>query len=98
MAVALREIRRYQKSTGLSTRKLPFCCLVREIAQDDISDTKQQADAIHSPLEYLQSRKVHAPCRARPVWPVESAAINFVKYVERCALLRDREINLLFKV
>jgi histone H3 len=31
---ALREIRRYQKSTELLIRKLPFQRLVREIAQD----------------------------------------------------------------
>ena len=31
--VALREIRRYQKSTELLIRKLPFQCLVREILQ-----------------------------------------------------------------
>jgi histone H3 len=33
--VALREIRRYQKSTELLIRKLPFQRLVREIAQDE---------------------------------------------------------------
>jgi histone H3 len=32
--VALREIRRYQKSTALLIRKLPFQRLVREMAQD----------------------------------------------------------------
>ena len=32
--MALREIRRYQKSTELLIRKLPFQRLVREIAQD----------------------------------------------------------------
>ena len=32
--VALREIRRYQKSTELLVRKLPFQRLVREIVQD----------------------------------------------------------------
>ena len=32
--VALRDIRRYQKSTDLLIRKLPFQRLVREIAQD----------------------------------------------------------------
>jgi histone H3 len=32
--VALREIRKYQKSTELLLRKLPFQRLVREIAQD----------------------------------------------------------------
>lgn len=35
--VALREIRRYQKSTDLLIRKLPFQRLVREIAQVKIS-------------------------------------------------------------
>ena len=33
-AVALREIRRYQKSTELIIRRLPFQRLVREVAQD----------------------------------------------------------------
>ena len=40
--VALREIRKYQKSTDLLLRKLPFQRLVREIAQDfknDLSDS-----------------------------------------------------------
>ncbi|MBA0871045.1 hypothetical protein Goshw_020603, partial [Gossypium schwendimanii] len=32
--VALREIQKYQKSTELLIRKLPFQRLVREIAQD----------------------------------------------------------------
>jgi len=36
--VALREIRRYQKSTDLLIRKLPFQRLVREIAQDFKND------------------------------------------------------------
>ena len=36
--VALREIRRYQKSTELLIRKLPFNRLVREIAQDFKTD------------------------------------------------------------
>merc|ERR1711976_692110 len=41
--VALREIRRYQKSTELLIRKLPFQRLVREIAQDYKSDLRFQA-------------------------------------------------------
>ena len=36
--VALREIRRFQKSTELLIRKLPFSRLVREIAQDFKTD------------------------------------------------------------
>ena len=41
--VALREIRRYQKSTELLIRKLPFNRLVREIAQDFKTDLQFQA-------------------------------------------------------
>ena len=44
--VALREIRRYQKSTELLIRKLPFQRLVREIAQDFITDLRFRPDAI----------------------------------------------------
>ena len=44
--VALREIRRYQKSTELLIRKLPFACLVREIAQDFKTDLRFQKEAI----------------------------------------------------
>ena len=44
--VALREIRRYQKSTELLLRKLPFQRLVREIAQDFKSDLRFQSSAI----------------------------------------------------
>jgi len=38
-AVALREIRKYQKGTELLIRKLPFERLVREIAQDFLTQT-----------------------------------------------------------
>ena len=44
--VALREIRRYQKSTDLLIRKLPFQRLVREIAQDFKNDLRFQGTAI----------------------------------------------------
>ena len=44
--VALREIRRYQKSTELLIRKLPFQRLVREIAQDFKTDLRFQSTAI----------------------------------------------------
>lgn len=40
--VALREIRRYQKSTDLLIRKLPFQRLVREIAHEQFKGTKKQ--------------------------------------------------------
>jgi histone H3 len=44
--VALREIRRYQRTTELLIRKLPFQRLVREIAQDFKSDLRFQSSAI----------------------------------------------------
>jgi len=37
--VALREIRKYQKSTDLLIQKLPFSRVVREVAMDMITDT-----------------------------------------------------------
>lgn len=44
--VALREIRRYQKSGELLLRRLPFQRLVREVAQDMKNDLRFQASAI----------------------------------------------------
>ena len=44
--VALREIRKYQKSTELLIRKLPFQRLVREIAQDFKTDLRFQQSAV----------------------------------------------------
>jgi hypothetical protein len=59
--VALREIRRYQKSTELLIRKLPFQRLVREIAQDFKTDFRFQGSAV------LASPRV---CRGLPRWPL----------------------------
>ena len=44
--VALREIRKYQKTTDLLIRKIPFQRLVREIAGDFKTDLRFQASAI----------------------------------------------------
>ena len=44
--VALREIRKYQKSTELLIRKLPFQRLVREIAAEMKNDLRFQTTAI----------------------------------------------------
>jgi histone H3 len=44
--VALREIRKFQKTTCLLIRKLPFQRLVREIAQDFKTDLRFQGDAV----------------------------------------------------
>uniref|UniRef100_A0A674IZF7 Histone H3 n=1 Tax=Terrapene triunguis TaxID=2587831 RepID=A0A674IZF7_9SAUR len=48
--VALREIRRYQKSTELLIRKLPFQRLVREIAQDFKTDLRFQTGGLNNPF------------------------------------------------
>lgn len=44
--VALREIRKYQKSTATLIRKLPFQRLVKEVAQDFQPDLRFQSTAI----------------------------------------------------
>ena len=44
--VSLREIRRFQKSTELLIRKLPFQRLVREIANDFKTDLRFQSSAV----------------------------------------------------
>ena len=44
--VALREIRKYQKSSDLLLRKLPFQRLVREIANDFKPDLRFQSSAV----------------------------------------------------
>jgi histone H3 len=46
--VALREIRKYQKSTDLLIRKLPFQRLVREIAQEFKQEVRFQSTAVQA--------------------------------------------------
>jgi histone H3 len=65
--VALREIRKHQKTTNLLIRKLPFNRLVREIVQDfdrPGQDTRMQADGIlalqHSAEGYCVSLMEHS--------------------------------------
>lgn len=53
--IALREIRKYQKSTDLLLRKMPFQRLVREIAQDFRSEIRFQAKAILALQEATES-------------------------------------------
>ena len=45
--LALKEIRRYQNSTKLLIRKLPFQRLVKEIIQGKDSDLRVQTEALH---------------------------------------------------
>ena len=53
--VALREIRKYQKSTELLIRKLPFQRLVREIATEFKNDLRFQASAVLALQEATES-------------------------------------------
>ena len=53
--VAIREIRKYQKSTELLIKKLPFQRVVREIAQDFNSNLRFQASAIAALQEATES-------------------------------------------
>ena len=53
--VALREIRRYQRSIELLIKKMPFQRLVREIAQDFKTDLKFQSSAIVALQEASES-------------------------------------------
>lgn len=56
--VALREIRRYQKSTELLIRKLPFQRLVREIASEYKNDLRFQSSAVLALQEAAESYMV----------------------------------------
>ena len=56
--VALREIRRYQKTTELLLRKMPFQRLVREIAQDFKTDLRFQSSAVMALQEALSGGAV----------------------------------------
>ncbi|KAF6298664.1 hypothetical protein mRhiFer1_006172 [Rhinolophus ferrumequinum] len=62
--VALREIRRYQKSTELLIRKLPFQRLVREIAQDFKTDLRFQS-AIHAKRVTIMPKDIQLARRIR---------------------------------
>ena len=57
--VALREIRRYQKSTDLLIRKLPYQRLVREISQDFKNDARWQGSAVLGLQEAAEAYLVH---------------------------------------
>lgn len=57
--VALREIRKYQKSTDNLIRRLPFQRLVREIAQDFKNDLRFQANALAALQEATENYLVH---------------------------------------
>ncbi|XP_057456224.1 histone H3.3-like [Lotus japonicus] len=53
--VALREIRKYQKTTDLLIPKLPFQRLVREVAQNFKADLRFQSDAVDALQEAAET-------------------------------------------
>ena len=53
--VAIREIKRYQKSTELLIKKMPFQKLVKQIALDYKSEVRFQASAINALQEAAES-------------------------------------------
>ena len=57
--VALREIRRYQKSTELLIRRLPFQRLFREIAQEFKADLRFQSSAVQAIQEAAEAYLVN---------------------------------------
>ncbi|KAF4351487.1 hypothetical protein F8388_024831 [Cannabis sativa] len=65
--VALREIRKYQKSTELLIRKLPFQRLVREIAQDFKTDLRFQSSAVSALQEAAEAYLVGPMLKAQQV-------------------------------
>ena len=56
--VALREIRKYQKTTELLIRKLPFQRLVRDIAQEYKADLRFQSSAVMALQEAAEAYTV----------------------------------------
>jgi histone H3 len=59
IAVALREIRRYQKTTELLLPKLPFKRLVREIAHDINKELRFQSGALEALQEAAEAYLVN---------------------------------------
>merc|ERR1711860_362445 len=59
--VALREVRRYQKSNELLSRKLPFQRLVRDVAKNTNTDLRFNAEA-------LQCLSRRPKCTSKPFW------------------------------
>ena len=70
--VALREIRKYQKSTDLLVRKLPFQRLVKEIAQDFKTDLRFGSQAMYALQR--RPRATWSTCLRTPASPSTPSA------------------------
>ena len=75
--VALREIRRYQKSTNLLIRKLPFQRLVREVAQEEQPWNRQDYRFQSTAIEVLQEA-------------AENYLVSLFKDINLCAIYTKR--------
>ena len=78
--VALREIRRYQKSTELLIRKLPFQRLVREIAQDFKTDLRFQSAAIGALQVRNENLDISFSSSQRALCPTETHRLRLEDY------------------
>lgn len=98
--VALREIRRYQKSTELLIRKLPFNRFVREISQDfkkDFRWTKSAIEGLQEASEaYLVDLFEWANLLAlhRKRVTIGQKDVQFAKRILECIASRDTKHNI----
>ena len=87
--VALREIRRFQKSTDLLIRRLPFQRLVREIAQEFKSDLRFQTSAVQAIQEAAEACLVGLFVCAPLI--VEHCALIFQSCLVACSVARTTD-------
>lgn len=101
--VALREIRRYQKTTDLLLRKLPFARYVREVAQGFKTDLRFQASAISALqegseaflvaiMEYSNLCAIHA--KRVTIMPKDFSLVARVKYDATSSGFQSDSLNL----
>ena len=92
--VALREIRRYQKSTELLIPKLPFQRLVKKIAQGVITDLRFQSAAIGALrvriclIGFILRVLIAFVCDSQEA--SEAYLVAFLKETNLCALIAKR--------
>ena len=81
--VALREIRRYQKSSDLLLKRLPFQRLVREIAQQYQDDLRFQSTAI---LALQEAAEAYLVSMFERYEPLRNPRQTRHHHAQRCAL------------
>ncbi|CAI7920482.1 unnamed protein product [Closterium sp. NIES-53] len=94
--VALREIRKYQKSTELLIRKLPFQRLVREIAQDFKTDLSRSALALRAHMMSLTRQSIglyRRLLRTARSWHGSAEERTYIKEESRRAFESNRDVQ-----